>query len=388
MNVLRLRALVVAGNLAHLPVAMRPLLIVLLGVHSTGSYLVAGLASGAAAAGLAVGAPFWTRMLTLRGHRPVLLGLGAAATALHLALAVPAAAPVFVAVAAASGLVTPPVTSSVRTQLPQHVPEAALTRTYAANSIALELVYVAGPLWVTGWTALTGPRGALVASAVVGGAATAATVALLPRSTARPLPAGGGSLLALPVLRTLAAVHLAYWTCMGAMWVLVPAFAARAGAPAAAGPLVAVWSLGSLVGGLLLAAGARRVRLPAAYLALLGGLAVASLPLALPATPAQMAVVITVFGLGLAPWLAVADELVAHAAPRARVAEAYGWLVTIGQVGCAAGSGLAGPLADRHGGGPAFLLVSAALFAGLGIAVLGRRALPPGHRRAVPVEAP
>ncbi|MGH3584789.1 MAG: hypothetical protein ACRDQ0_00540, partial [Pseudonocardia sp.] len=101
----------------------------------------------------------------------------------------------------------------------------------------------------------------------------------------------------------------------------------------------------------------------------------------------QMIVAIAAFGLALAPWLAVSDELVARTAPRGRAGEAYGWLATAGQVGSAAGAALAAVLADRHGGGAAFLLVSAALLAGLGIAAAGRRTFafpaPPSGERAV-----
>ena len=236
---------------------------------------------------------------------------------------------------------------------------------------------MAGPLWVTAWTALGGPRTALLATVFSGAAALMLVPGLVPRGRAdAPASAPGRSPLGAPGVRVLGAVYLAYWVCMGAMWVLVPAFAARSGHPEQAGPLVTVWSVGSLAGGLLLAARRRQLRLRVAYPALLAVLFATSLPLVLPTDPAQMAVAAAVFGLGLAPWLAVSDELVGHAAPAGRAGEAYGWLATAGQLGGATGAALAGQLADRHGGGPAFLLVSAAIGAGLAVALLGRRALP------------
>jgi MFS family permease len=210
----------------------------------------------------------------------------------------------------------------------------------------------------------------------------ASAVVVPPVGAARAGRPGRTSPLRAAGVRTLGAVHLAYWVCMGAMWVLVPAFATRVGEPGQAGLLVAAWSAGSLAGGVLLAVRRGRVRLRAAYLALLATLAVTSLPLALPATVPQMAAVIAVFGLGLSPWLAVSDQLVAEVAPSGRAVEAYGWLAAAGQAGGAIGAAAAGVLADRHGGGVAFLLVSAALLAGLGIAVSGRRTL----RATVPVE--
>ncbi|GAA3849172.1 hypothetical protein [Amycolatopsis tucumanensis] len=98
---------------------------------------------------------------------------------------------------------------------------------------------------------------------------------------------------------------------MGAMWVLVPAFAEHEGAAGQSGLLVAVWSAGSLAGGVALAARPPRSAQRNTYTALLGALALTSLPLALPGSVGVMAVVIAVFGLALAPWLAVHDQLVA-----------------------------------------------------------------------------
>jgi MFS family permease len=180
-------------------------------------------------------------------------------------------------------------------------------------------------------------------------------------------------------VRTLGGAYLAYWVCMGAMWVLLPAFAAHAGASHQAGLLVALWSAGSLAGGLALAVRGPRGAYRDRYLWLLGTLAATSLPLALPATVATMAVAITLFGIALAPWLATSDQLAAViAGPRS--SELYGWLTTLGQIGSAIGAALAGPLGDRYGGGPAFLLVTAALAAGLAVALTRRRTLPQDGR--------
>ncbi|MCO1659034.1 MFS transporter [Pseudonocardia humida] len=373
------RILIAVASLASLPVAMRPLLIVLLGEHNTGSYAAAGTASGAAALGFAGTAAAWARALPRFGDARVLLVAAAAASAAGAALAATTEPTAFVLMAGLCGVVTPPVTSSVRAMLPTLLPPDALTRGYAANAVGQEVVYVAGPLWVTAWSALSGPRAALLASVLTGAAALALVAALVPRSRPdAPANAPGRSPLAASGVRVLGAVYLAYWVCMGAMWVLVPAFAAHSGYPEQAGLLVTVWSVGSLAGGLLLAARRRSVRLPVAYPALLAVLFATSLPLVLPTVPAQMAVAIGIFGMGLAPWLAVSDELVGHAAPAGRAGEAYGWLASIGQLGGAVGSAVAGQLADRHGGGPAFLVVSAALGVGLAVALLGRRALPAG----------
>jgi MFS family permease len=378
MNV-RLLLLLVSFSVGQLPVAMRPLLVTLLGAAQTGSFAVAGLAGGAAAAGTAVTAPWWSRALPRLGDRRVLVLAGVLSLAALLALALSRSPAVFVGAAAVSGLCTPPIASSVRSMLPRLAADVALTRAYAVNSVAVEVVFVGGPLWVTGWVALAGPAAALVATAVTGAGALAVGIAVAP-STPPCRRRGRSGVLAEPAAYTLGGTYLAYWVCMGAMWVLLPAFAAHAGAPAQAGLLVALWSAGSMLGGLVLAARPPRGPKRTSYVWFLGALTATSLPLALPTTVAAMAVVVTLFGLALAPWLATSDQLVPASVGDHRSAELYGWLTTAGQVGGAAGAALAGPLADRYGGGPAFLVVTAALATGLAVALSRHHTLPTGEK--------
>lgn len=376
MNVRRV-VLVSALNLGQLPIAMRPLLIAMVGVHSTGSFAVGGLAGGFAAAGTAVTSPWWSRSLARYGDRAVLAVSGLLFLLSQVALAACGGPVAFVALAAVCGLCTPPVASSVRAILARSTAPAALTRAYAMNSIALEVVYVAGPLWVTGWLTVAGPAVALLATGIAGALGAGVGAALAPpgrrvREPSRARPA----FLSEPAARTLAGTYLAYWICMGAMWVLVPAFARHSGASGSAGLLVTVWSVGSIVGGVVLAVRPSRLPPRTLYLALLGVLAVTSVPLALSTGTVAMMVAIAVFGLALAPWLSVGDELVVAAAGRDGSAELFGWLTTVGQVGSALGSALAGPLGDHFGGGAAFLLVAAALGGGLTFALARRHTLP------------
>lgn len=366
----RVLLLIAASNVALLPIAMRPLVLVLLGHANTGSYAVAGVGAAAAAVGLAVTAPAAGRALHRYGHRGVLLTLGAASTVAHVGLAAAGTPATFVALCALTGLTTVPVLSSVRALIPELVPPEGVSRAYPLNASAQETVYVAGPLWIAAAVALGGPRLALLSCAAVGLAGLVVAAAVAPGRPEAP-PAGRA---ANPAIRTLVGVHIGYMACMGGMWVLVPAFAVHAGHPGQAGLLVAVWSLGSLAGGLAVTVRARRSPASRAYPALLALLAAASVPLAFAGTVAQMAVAIALFGIGLSPWLAAADELVSASAAAGRSGEAYGWLVTAGQVGSAAGSAFAGQLADRGGGAP-FLMVTASLAAALAIAVARRHTI-------------
>ncbi|MBQ0994957.1 MFS transporter, partial [Micromonospora sp. H61] len=79
MNVPRRAVLlIVLMTVAQLPVALRQLLVVLLGHENTGSFATAGVASAGCGIGLAVTAPLVGRLLGRLGARPVLLATGLA----------------------------------------------------------------------------------------------------------------------------------------------------------------------------------------------------------------------------------------------------------------------------------------------------------------------
>ena len=260
--------------------------------------------------------------------------------------------------------------------LPRFAAETALTRAYAVNSVALEVVYVGGPLWVTGWVALGGPPAALAVSAVTGTVALVTGVALIPAAAPRRWRALSGLRGDTP----LGGTYLAYWVCMGAMWVLLQRSPHTTGHRHRQDCWWRYGQRAASVGGLPLAARPPTGPKRDSYLWLLGTLTATLLPLALPTSVAAMAVVITVFGLALAPWLAFSDQLVAASVDEQRSAELYGWLTTAGQLGGSGGSAFVGPLADHYGGGPTFLLVTAALGIGLVFALARRHTLPADKR--------
>ncbi|MGI5521215.1 MFS transporter [Micromonospora sp. CA-259024] len=377
MNLPRRAALLIAlMTVAQLPVAMRQLLVVLLGHQNTGSFATAGAASAGCGIGLALTAPLAGRLLGRLGDRPVLLATGLVHLLALLGLAAVTNPVAFVALATAAGLSTPPAMGSGRAQLARMVPSPALSRAYAVNAVGQEVLYVGGPLAVTLSLLVSGPAGALLTFAAIGTAGLVGTAVVIPRRDIEHRPAGGRS--AAPgraVRRTVLATHVGYMVGIGAIWVLVPAFANAVGHPAQAGLLVTVWSVGSLAGGLLLARLGRPGNPAGAYLALVGTLAATSLALLLPRSVPQMAVALAVFGLALAPFLAVTDEILALSTPAPRLAEAYGWLQTAGQLGIAVGSSTSGAVNDHIGNTPAFLVVSGALALAVAVAFTRRRTL-------------
>src|SRR5204863_106206 len=116
------------------------------------------------------------------------------------------------------------------------------------------------------------------------------------------------------------------------LWALV-ACAAVAGA--ATGPLLAVWGLGSMLGGLL-AARAGAPADAARWLAiLLAALGLGDLALVPVGSPGGLAPILLVAGAAIAPLLGTAYSLVDRVAPKDGQTEAFAWLTTAIGIGLA-----------------------------------------------------
>jgi predicted MFS family arabinose efflux permease len=146
----------------------------------------------------------------------------------------------------------------------------------------------------------------------------------------------------------------------GAIEVGIPAVTAAAGSPHAAGPLTALWGLGSMLGGLA----AARSRAPAdgarRHRRLLLVLALADAPLALGAHPLALIVLLPIAGAAIAPMFASLFGMLDRIAPPGTVTETYGWLTSGITAGLACGSAVGGQLAERVGPAAALGLAAVA----------------------------
>jgi hypothetical protein len=320
------------------------------------------------ACALGAGGPLLARIADRRGQTPVLVG-GAlvAGAALAVLAGLPAGAPAgaLVAPAAVLGLSIPPVGACWRALLPTLAGPSA----YAVDATASELTFIAGPplvllagnVWSTG-TALAG-TGAILVAATAAFAAHPASRARRPEGE-RPR---GGSLQASGV-RTLVVVLLAVGVVFGATEVGV-----TAAASSSAGPLLGVWGAGSLIGGLVAARGGAALPL------VLAALAAGHLALAFAAgSVLALGIVIALAGSTIAPTYAIVYAMVERAAPAGTLTEAFAWLATAAAVGAAAGSALAGTIADAAGPMPVFVVAGVAGIAATLIATLTNLPRPCG----------
>ena len=372
-----------AAVLARMPIGIDSLGMVLFVRAETGSFARAGVVAAAFGLAIGVSAPALGRLIDHYAHARVMLPLAAAHAAslgglVALGLAgAPTGA--LVACSLVAGFTSPPVGSVVRPLLAGLLgskDEGLLPTAYALDGIAIELVFVAGPLLTAAIVVVASPAVALLVACgfvIVGTIVLVTTPASRAwRPDARQHERHLLGALASPGVRTIVAATAPVGFALGATEVTMTAFAADHGSRAAAGALMAAWAAGSGVGGLTYGGrehasspGARWVRLAAVF-------PLCSLPLLLAPSILAMAPLALIAGLCLAPYMAAANELVGDVAPPGAVTEAFAWPITAIGLGAAGGSAVAGAIAQSWGWRPGFGAVVAAGAATALIALAGR----------------
>jgi MFS family permease len=378
------RALLCSSILARLPLAMFSLALLVHARDVTGSYAIAGLVSGAYAVASAIAAPMLGALIDRRGQTAVLV-CGAAVTAGLLVvdglLGRGAPSTLVIGLGAASGLSTPPLDACVRTLLPAISPDPSrLPALFAFESTALEVTFVAGPPLALGVASVWSSGGALIVSGLVilGG-----TLAFCAQPASRRWRGDevssrrrGGSLRS-AAIRVLVAIALGTGIVFGATEVGVTAAAHALDGTSAAGPLLGLWGVGSLIGGALatrLGGAARDAR---GLIPLLGALAIGHGALILtPGSVLATGAVITLAGATIAPAESSMYAMVDAAAPAGTGTEAYSWLLTASLVGTSFGMGAGGALAQDAGAMPVFALAGVAGCAAVLVAMVGSARLP------------
>lgn len=361
-----LMRVLVSSVIARLPVAMLGIGLLVHAEHLTGSFAAAGAVAAAFAIATGVGGPLLGRLVDRRGQTAVLAGSAVTSSVLLGAIAfVPAgtALAVVVALAAGVGLATPPVGACARTLVPAMVDDPETVRVaYAVDATVVEFTWVFGPPLVLGIGAATSTGAAIAAAGAVLLAGTAAFAAQPASRRWRPsadaIRPRGGSLNA-PGVRTLVLALIGVGVVLGAAEVGVAAAAETLAGTAAASPLLAVWGVGSLAGGVLATRLGGGADSAAGLAVVLAALAAGHLALA-AAAGSLVALALTLFAAGaaIAPAYASVYAMVERLAPAGTVTEAFAWLTTAAAIGTAVGAAGAGALVEA--GGP----VSAFVFAG------------------------
>ncbi|NJP31329.1 MFS transporter [Micromonospora thermarum] len=398
--------LLVTGILGRLGIGMTPLALLLVVEQVTGRYSLAAVAGGIYALSGAALSPVAGRIADRIGPSPVLLGTAVAHPLALLGLLWAARtdtgslAMVFVA-AGVAGATYPPLTAAIRGAWNDltapatgrwHLRNTAL----AAETTLFELVFVLGPLLVAAFVLLADAGAALVGSAVVTFAGTTAVALGRVMRGWRPHPhehhtRGLGPLrvAGFPALLVcVASLGIAF----GAAGVIVPAFATAYTSDdpdSLAGVLLAVWGIGSAVGGLWFGTRRPASNMSRQFALLLGAVAATFAVFAVMPTPAALGTALVIGGATIAPALTLENTLIGRISPTSMLNEAYTWVVTMSVGASAAGGAVAGLIVDHGGGVPwAFLFAGAAVAVGAAVAGLPAGPVARAEAHAVRAEQP
>jgi hypothetical protein len=285
-----------------------------------------------------------------RRQPPVLYGsAGLSALGYLTAAASPGHPALLMAGAALAGLGTPPLEACLRALWPDLVAPADITAAYALDIALQEVIFVAGPLVTLAATAAAGPAAGLVTAAALqlGGVAAFVRAPAVRGWRGEPAHRHWAGPLRVPRLVALVAGVACVGAAVGSVPVALTGYAEAAGDRGLTGWLLACQAVGALIGGLLYTrarpGGAGRLPMLAACFA------AGYLPLLLVPSPAPMAVLQLVSGVGLPPLLTAAFLAADRLAPPGTAVEAFAWIFTAFTVGSATGAAVTGPLAEAGG---------------------------------------
>lgn len=389
------RAFSLSALVGRMPISMLGIGSVILVEDRRGSYALAGAVAAAYALGLAVGGPVVSRLVDAVGQARVLpwalvtssagllVVIGTAGSAVHGA--------VLLAAAGVAGGALPPLGSCVRARwssvLRRDGRPELISTAFALESVADEVVFIAGPAIVVVLGVLVDPVAGLLAALLLSVAGTLVFVAQ--RASEPPVEPPGAeakrSAIRIAGLRTTAVSMVFVGVLFGALEVVMVAFADELGQPGAAGVLLPLVAVGSAASGLAYGAHTWQSALDRRYLLALLGLAAGVVPLLLAPGIGLMVPAALVAGLAISPTLIASFGLVERLVPPSARTEGFTWLNSGLGVGVAVGSALGGALADGPGARAAFLTCLAGALLALTTAVIGRGTLVPRADRTVAV---
>ncbi|MEO6495911.1 MAG: MFS transporter [Solirubrobacteraceae bacterium] len=369
-------------TIARLPIGINSLAMVLAVRAETGSFAAAGAAAGAHALTVGLSSPLQGRLVDRVSPRravPPLIAFHAVMMLLFVALLPTASVGILIAVAALAGLGQPPWSSLLRAMWPRLLgDEALITTAFALDSTIVELVFVLGPLFVAAAVAVAAPEAALLASVVfvvVGTALLLSSPAVRAWESEVPQARGPFGALASRGLLTVVLATVPVGVAFGAFEISLPAFAEEHGNASDAGILIAVWAIGSGIGGLAYGGVNWSRPLRQRWLMLSGLLGLSLLPALLAPSTGVLIALLLLAGAFIAPAIASGSQLMGTLAPPGMTTEAYAWGPTALVVGVAGGSAAGGALAESYGWRAPIVLAAAMALGGAGIAVMRRATL-------------
>ena len=323
------------------------------------SYAAAGLVVAAISLGEAIAGPISSRLMARWGMRSLLSVMTIVAVITLSSMAIfPLSVPALVVLGFIGGCSFPPIQPAVRTIYPKLVPNRLLTPLFSLDASAQEIIWIVGPVLTTFVALRVGSVEAVLAAMAFLAAGglwfiTSPSVGQvrIPMSKRRL-----GGVLSRPPVIISTLLGLTLVACFAAVEAGIIGLFGEDGPEA--GWILAIYALGSLVGGL--AWGHREIApwsMTRRLLLVFAGLAAASLS----SDFWWLAVTLFISGLGVAPALTVLFANVSATMKFSETAESYAWIGSGQLIGAGLGSAVAGLCIDHFGAQTA--IIAATLFA-------------------------
>jgi MFS family permease len=379
---------VTSGLLAQVTQGAGAVAIILVVRQHTGSLTLAGGVVGALSIAAGLARPLQGRLIDRRGSRKVMAVCGvihALALGAIVGLArVSGIGAWLVILGILAGLSLPPVSTSMRVEWAAEAGEDR-TATYSLVYLTQELAILTGPLVLAGLIAAASASVALVTLAALAGIGSVA-FALVSRSGAvGRIPEGVRRAGALrhQGMGWLLAVALLVGAVIGGLLVAVPTLATAHRSPAASGLLLALLSVGGIVGATGYGSRPWRASPMKRLLWLLGCLALALAVMVAVQGLWAVGAVLLLAGIPLNPAVTTFSLLVDQHVPARAAGEAFGWLSSALASGTGAASAVAAAVAQHHHDARrAFLVAAVAGVAAVAVALVGRTRLDRASRLA------
>jgi MFS family permease len=386
-----MRQALILGILVRIPIFAGGVLLTLHVVQTLDrTYGAAGLVTAAATVCIAVSGPWRGKLLDTRGLRRVVLP-SLVVTAICWSIAPFVGYLPLLVLAALAGLFVVPTFSIIRQAVMAAVPDSDRRTALSLDAVAVEVSFMVGPLlgvwaatiWPTAWVLFTVEMLGVLAGiglwlvnpvmhadhadhADHGGMGSAADA-----DSNEPLPR---SAWFRPQFLAMCAAAAASTIVLSGCDIAFVAALRDFDAVSLIGPVLALWGLGSVIGGLVYGMLRRSI---SAFL-LLGGLSLATFPIALAPSVWPLAALGFLAGLLCAPTITATVDQLSRVVPDAARGEAIGWHGSAMTAGSALGAPVAGLAIDQWGWAGGFVSVS---LVGLAVALAGAGATK-GYRRS------
>ena len=355
--------LLLVALLSRMPVGMGGFALLMFLREHLGNYTHAGTAVGVQLVALAVAAPVMGRLIDRVGGRIPLIVTGTLQPLALLSIlwATLAQMPyaVILGCAALSGIFATPITTLTRTAWRHRFQSEDDRRTaFALDAVMIEINFTIGPAIIA---AILATAGATTAFATVIGFVVASVFifffspALRYFKRGEPVERHMFGPLTEPRLLLVFTSTFGLTMAFGLIEVGYPAFGTALAAPALAGVLLSVNSIGSAIGGAIFGGLHLKMRIERQLATTMGLMAIPLMLHAIFQQPLVFGVVAFFCGLFIAPSIASQSVLVSRLAPSKYAAEAFTWSSCFIVSGLGAGMALGGLLVETTGLRSAFV---------------------------------